>query len=107
LLEDFKQIDISDIKFVNADQAAQRLSLSKSTLYKLCSKKVIPYYQPGGKKIYFLVTDLNKYILSKRIATADELREEAHSVPNEIEKYSTKYHRHNQKKTINSRTPDL
>jgi excisionase family DNA binding protein len=97
LSEASEQINTSDIKLLNADQAAQHLSLSKSTLYKICSRKVIPYYQPGGKKIYFLVTDLNKYILSKRIATADELREEAYGASDETEKYSTTFHRHNRK----------
>ena len=99
LLEDKSNIDADLVKLLNANQAAQHLSLSLSTLYKLCSRKVIPYFQPGGKKIYFLVTDLNKYILSKRIATADELREEAYSASDETEKYRTTFHRHNRKTT--------
>lgn len=38
----------------------------------------IPYYQPRGKMIYFNREEIDEWILSQRVATADEIRAEAH-----------------------------
>ena len=35
------------------DEACKYLNLSKSYLYKCTHKNLIPYYKPGGKKIFF------------------------------------------------------
>jgi excisionase family DNA binding protein len=56
-------------------EAAAYLNLGKSRLYKLTSTNVIPHYKPGGKKIFFLKSDLDAYLLRNRVASADEVRE--------------------------------
>lgn len=64
-------------KPLSFDEAAEYLHLSKSCLYKMTSSNKIPYFKPGGKKIFFLQTDLNSYILKNRVKPESEIDEEA------------------------------
>lgn len=38
---------------IGMDEASKLTGFSKSTLYKLTSKRKIPFYKPFGKKIFF------------------------------------------------------
>lgn len=85
------QSDIRDIKKLLTEQAerplnlfeaAEYLSISKSYLYKLTSRKQIPYYKPNGKLIYFSKAELDKWILRNRHRTTDELETEAQNFIN-------------------------
>ena len=62
-------------RILTADQAAEYLCLAKSYLYKLTSAGVLPFSKPGGKKIYFLVDDLEKWAMSNRTPGANERAE--------------------------------
>lgn len=55
--------------------ASEYLGISKSTLYKLTSGRKIPHYKPSGKLIYFHREDLEKWVLSNRIAPQTEIEE--------------------------------
>lgn len=67
----------SQEKPLNVEAAAEFLDISKSHLYKLTSQGVIPHYQPGGKRIYFMPSDLLDYVRSGKKKTADEIEREA------------------------------
>lgn len=56
-------------------EASKYLNVSKSYLYKCTAKNVIPYYKPGGKKIFFSKKDLNDWIFKFRIKSDSELDE--------------------------------
>jgi len=58
-------------------QAAVYISQSVSTIYKLSRKRLVPHYKPGGKMIYFKRYDLDKYIKRRRVASIEELNQEA------------------------------
>lgn len=60
-------------------EAAKYMGLSKSTLYKMMMRKQIPYSQPSGKVAYFDRQELEKWLLSNRVATADEISDRARS----------------------------
>lgn len=60
-------------EFLTLDEAAEYLSLSKSAVYKMTSKKEIPFYNPGGKKIYFKREDLNIWVLNGKIDSTYEI----------------------------------
>lgn len=66
----------------NIDEVAIYTGLSKLYLYKLTSRKEIPYYQPQGKKIYFKREEIDKWLLRNRASTNEEIEQEAinHSV---------------------------
>jgi prophage regulatory protein len=62
-------------KPLTVEEAANYLRLKKSYLYKLTWLGKIPYFQPGGKIIYFLKSDLNAYLLQNRQPTEKEMNQ--------------------------------
>ncbi|MEQ9403190.1 MAG: helix-turn-helix domain-containing protein [Cyclobacteriaceae bacterium] len=61
----------------NTVEATKFLGFSRKQLYKLMSKRVIPYSQPGGKLAYFKKQDLIDYMLQNRQKSKSELEYEA------------------------------
>lgn len=61
----------------NFDDVSKFTGLSKSHLYKLTSKGKIPHYKPNGKYIFFDRLEIEKWLLSNRIKTIDEIDAEA------------------------------
>ena len=60
----------------NFDEAAAYLNMSKSTLYKLPSKKEIPHYKPN-RFVFFEKAELDKWIRSASVKTDGQLNDEA------------------------------
>lgn len=54
-----KQKDQRPLNFV---EAAQYLSISQSTLYKLTYQRKIPAHKPSGKLLYFFKHELDEWI---------------------------------------------
>jgi excisionase family DNA binding protein len=63
--------------FIDFNEAAAYLRISKAKLYYLTSHHLIPFYKPVGRKIYMRVSDLDQWINSGRIKPAYELEKEA------------------------------
>jgi excisionase family DNA binding protein len=55
------------------EEAAVYCRLAKSTLYKLTSSRKLPYYKPGGKKVYFRRDDLDEYLKMGRVSSQADL----------------------------------
>ena len=53
--------------FININQAAEFLGISKSTIYKMTMKRELPFYQPTGGKLYFKEEELLTFILSSKV----------------------------------------
>ena len=69
---------ISTTKAVlTVDEAAKYMGISKSTLYKMTMRKQIPHSKPNGKVCYFDRLELERWLMSNRQATADELQDRA------------------------------
>ncbi|MDR0661208.1 MAG: helix-turn-helix domain-containing protein [Prevotellaceae bacterium] len=51
--------------------------LSKSWLYKATCSRTIPFYQPNGKQIYFDRTEVENWMKQNRVATKQEIEQEA------------------------------
>jgi len=47
------------------EKASLYLNCKKSYLYYLIFNGKIKHYKPNGKKVYFMKSDLNKWVLSK------------------------------------------
>jgi len=67
-------------------EACNYLNISKSYLYKLTCKNVVPYYKPNGKKIFFSKIELDKWIFKSRIKPDSELEQIAtdYTKPGEV-----------------------
>lgn len=69
---------ISTTKAVlTVEEAAKYMGISKSTLYKMMMRKQIPHSKPNGKVCYFDRLELERWLLSNRVATSDELCDRA------------------------------
>jgi len=76
ILEEWAEI-LKPLKdFMTVDEIAEYLGLSKSTVYKITSKREIPFYNPGGKKIYFKRSEVDTWIETSRIAPDSEIMEQ-------------------------------
>lgn len=76
LQDNSKVLQVGSPEILNLDQATEYLSLSKSTLYKFTSQREIPHFKKG-KKIYFRKKELDDWLTQLRIATKDEIEQEA------------------------------
>lgn len=76
-IEELKKLiikqSISLKEILTLEETAEYLSLSKSALYKMTSNKEIPFYCPGGKKIYFKREELNNWVFNNKVESNSEL----------------------------------
>lgn len=63
-------------EFLNVEETAKYLGLATATIYDMAHKKSIPYCKKG-KKLYFVQSELNQWILSSRRKTNEEINQEA------------------------------
>lgn len=58
---------------LTVEETVDYLGISKSAVYKITSKREIPFYNPGGKKIYFKKSEVDAWIESGRVAPDSEI----------------------------------
>ena len=63
-------------EYLDVREAAVYLNLSTSALYKMTSGNSVPFYQPGGKKIYFKRAELDNWISSAKVTSCEEVNDE-------------------------------
>lgn len=63
---------------LNLDEAAEYLNMSKSTLYKLTSRKEIPHYKPN-RCVYFERSQLDAWIRSAAVKTVEQLDDQVNA----------------------------
>ena len=63
-------------------EAAEFLGFSKNYLYKMIHQKKIAHFKPTGGKVYFKVSDLEKFLFRNRRAADFELYEQAENILN-------------------------
>ena len=78
-LNNQKYIDMIEKEFLTTKEAAAYLGMALSYLYKLTSKKSIPFYTPTGKKLYFKKSELDEWMNRGRVATNEENESRAQS----------------------------
>ena len=64
---------------LTSKKAAEFLGYSKSYLYELVQKGLIPHYKPTGRKVIFLQSDLIDFVKSGKVKTQREIEEEVKS----------------------------
>lgn len=57
----------------NVDDLCSYTGLSKSAVYKLTQRRLIPYSKPNSKVMFFKKEDVDAYLLSNRMDTHDEI----------------------------------
>ncbi len=62
---------------LTTDEASKYMGISKSYLYKLTMRQLIPHYKPMGKMCYFNRLEVEQWLQSNRVATSDEINQQA------------------------------
>ena len=62
------------------DECAMYTGYSRNYIYRLTSQRAIPCYKPGGGKICFRKSEIERWMLSNRQATATELNRTASTI---------------------------
>ncbi len=62
------------------EEAALFLGMTKSAMYKMTHRQVIPFYRPNGKMVYFEKSELLAWLRQNRIASQAEINERANRV---------------------------
>lgn len=62
---------------LTSDEAAKYMGVSKSYLYKLTMRQQIPHFKPMGKMCYFNRLELEQWLQSNRVLTAQEINQQA------------------------------
>ena len=60
----------------NKKRSYEFLGISINTLYGYCSKRIIPFYKPGGSKVFFDREELIAWIKENKKASHEEIEEE-------------------------------
>ena len=61
-------------EYLTLQQAAEYLGYKPSYMYKLTHRRLIPFYKPTNKKIYFKKSDLDAWIKRNRQKSKSEIR---------------------------------
>lgn len=77
IVQKFDELKILSKPFLPVEELASYLNVKTSYIYKMTHNREIPFYKPGGKMIYFNREEIDEWVLSQRVATADEIRSEA------------------------------
>lgn len=67
---DHKSTQNVQSEWMTIDDLAAMLKLSKSTIYKMTSKAVLPHYKPAGKLVYFKRTEIEQWINESKVIAA-------------------------------------
>lgn len=67
---------MTDNGIMTLEETSEYLKVSKSYLYKLTSRKKIPFYKPAGKLIYFFKNEIDQWIKDGKIKTSTEVTEQ-------------------------------
>ncbi|MFL0170183.1 helix-turn-helix transcriptional regulator [Tenacibaculum maritimum] len=66
-------LNIQQKEILTVEDATVYLQLSKSCLFKMTSKREIPFYKPGGKKIFFKKEELDQWIFNSRVESTSDI----------------------------------
>ena len=61
--------------FLTIQEASEYLNISKNTLYGYTSKGILPFYKLRNRKVYFRISDLNRFVVSPQNRVEDYLEE--------------------------------
>jgi len=76
-LDNIEKVLFQGDRPLSFNEGAVYLNCSKSYLYKLTHRRLIPCFKPLGKKIYFKRQDLEAFLLSNPVKTQEQIEQAA------------------------------
>lgn len=77
-LKSLESLYLCQKDILNLDEAAEYLNISKSCLYKMTSKKEIPFYKPN-RLVYFERRELDNWVRSAVVLTEEQLNDQVNT----------------------------
>ena len=77
-LKSLESLFLCQKDILNLDEAAEYLNISKSCLYKMTSKKEIPFYKPN-RLVYFERRELDNWVRSAHVQSEEQLNDQVHA----------------------------
>ena len=71
------EIGLAAKNVLNIDDVAILTGMSKGYIYQLTHKRIIPFYKPTGKQMYFDRSEIEAWMKRNRYDTDDEIVTEA------------------------------
>ena len=62
--------------FITFEAACSYLGVTSGQMYQYTHKKLISYYKPFGKKLYFKKSEINELINASRVAPQEKMLDE-------------------------------
>ncbi|EGR1136752.1 MULTISPECIES: helix-turn-helix transcriptional regulator [Gammaproteobacteria] len=66
MFENIRSLKAMTKEVMTINECAQYTGLSVSYLYKLTHKKLIPFFKPMGKRLYFKRTEIDQWLLRNK-----------------------------------------
>lgn len=77
-LEEIKRLTLLAAKKVfNMDELVLYTGLSKSYIYRLTCTKGIPFYKPGGNRVWFKKDEIDEWMTRNRVKPGYEYEQDA------------------------------
>lgn len=78
-LDRIEKLLLGSKKVLNLEEAAEYTGISRSYLYKLTSRGIIPHSKPNGKMIFLSKEKLDDWLLTNRRKSSLDISREANS----------------------------
>ncbi|ELL8240869.1 TPA: helix-turn-helix domain-containing protein [Aeromonas dhakensis] len=66
IFENIRSLKAMTKEVMTINECAQYTGLSVSYLYKLTHRKLIPFFKPMGKRVYFKRTEIDQWLLRNK-----------------------------------------
>lgn len=66
MFENIRSLKAMTKEVMTVNECAQYTGLSVSYLYKLTHRKLIPFFKPMGKRLYFKRTEIDQWLLGNK-----------------------------------------
>ncbi|EKF9762316.1 TPA: helix-turn-helix domain-containing protein [Vibrio cholerae] len=66
MFENIRSLKAMAKEVMTINECAQYTGLSVSYLYKLTHRKLIPFFKPMGKRVYFKRTEIDQWLLRNK-----------------------------------------
>lgn len=82
MIKNYEGANLNNKEVLTTEDVCRLTGFSKSYLYKLTSRRVIPHYKPCGKIVFFNRHEVEAWLQTNRVSTAAEIAGEAQRMCN-------------------------
>lgn len=76
-LSRIEKLMLNTKKILSVDELADYTGYSKSTIYKLVQRNVLPFSKPNGKQLFFSKERVDEWLLSNSASSDSEIKAHA------------------------------